>query len=72
MATNEEQEFNSKLKLLKKEFDRNEELMRQAAISYEDLMAEKDSLQSTMESLRKSRKEMRKMTSSRQAANLAD
>ncbi len=64
MATNEMRQINSKLKLLKKELNRNEELMRQAAISYEDLMAEKDSLRSTIEGLRKSRKEMRDQKSS--------
>jgi len=47
------------LKVLKKELDRNEQLMREAAISYEDLMAEKESLRSTIENLRKARKEMR-------------
>lgn len=59
MATNEVREMSSKLKVLKKELNRNEELMRQAAISYEDLMAEKESLRSTIDSLRKSRNEIR-------------
>jgi hypothetical protein len=63
MATNEERVINSRLKMLKKELDRNEELMKQAAISYEDLVAEKESLQSTIEGLRKSRKEMRERES---------
>jgi len=59
MATDEERKINSRLKSLKKELNRNEELMRQAAISYEDLMAEKEALQSTIEDLRKSRKTVR-------------
>ena len=59
MATDEERKINSKLKSLKKELNRNEELMRQAAISYEDLMAEKDALRTTIEDLRKTRKAVR-------------
>ena len=50
-----EEEFKARLKTLKKELARNEELMQEAAISYEDLVAEKESLLSTMENLRKSR-----------------
>jgi len=65
MATNEERQINSRLKVLKKELDRNEQLMREAAISYEDLMAEKESLRSTIENLRKARKEMRGVTGRR-------
>jgi len=57
-------EINSKLKLLKKELNRNEELMRQAAISYEDLIAQKESLRSTIDELRKSRKEIREQETS--------
>ena len=59
MATNEERRIQSKLKTLKKELDRNEELMRKAAISYEDLIAVKESLLSTMEDLKRTQKEMR-------------
>jgi len=54
MATNEERRIQSKLKTLKKELDRNEGLMRLAAISCEDLMAEKESLQATIQRLQKS------------------
>jgi predicted nucleic acid-binding Zn-ribbon protein len=57
--TSEERKISARLKSLKKELDRNEELMRQAAISYEDLMAERASLQSSIDSVRKSRKELR-------------
>lgn len=63
MPTNEKREIEVRLKSLKKELDRNEELMRQAAISYEDLIAEKESLISTMENLKKSRKELRELRS---------
>jgi hypothetical protein len=59
MPTNEQREIDARLRSLKKELDRNEELMKQAAISYEDLMAERDSLRSTLEDLKKSRKEIR-------------
>ena len=52
-----EENFKLRLKALRKELDRNEELMQQAAISYEDLVAEKEALQSAMENLRKSRAE---------------
>ena len=50
-----EEEFKARLRTLKKELARNEELMQEAAISYEDLVAEKEALQSAMENLRKSR-----------------
>jgi multidrug resistance efflux pump len=59
MVTNQQREIQSKLKMLRKELDRNEELMRHAAISYEDLMAAKETLQLTIDGLRKSQKEMR-------------
>jgi len=54
-----QEQINSRLKNLKKELDRNEELMRKAAISYEDLIAVKESLLSTMEDLKRTQKEMR-------------
>ena len=54
-----QEQINSRLKNLKKELDRNEELMRKAAISYEDLVAVKESLLSTMEDLKRTQKEMR-------------
>jgi len=59
MASDEARVINSKLKTLKKAFERNEELMQQAAINYEDLIAQKETLQATMEHLRKSRLEMK-------------
>jgi hypothetical protein len=59
MPSDEVRVINSKLKTLKKAFDRNEELMQQAAINYENLVAQKESLQVTMEDLRKTRAELR-------------
>lgn len=62
MATKEDHEITAQLNDLKKEIDRNEELMRQAAIAYEDLVAEKQSLQSSLEDLQKTRAEIREQT----------
>ena len=59
MAADEDRVINTKLKTLKRAFERNEELMQEAAVKYEDLMAEKETLQLTMDHLRKSRFEVK-------------
>lgn len=62
MGTNHDKEIQAKLKSLKKEYDRNEARMRQAAINYENLIAEKDALLSTITNLKKTRAERRRQT----------
>jgi len=59
MATKEQREITVRLKNLRKEIARNEELMCKAAIAYEDLVAEKQSLESNLDELQKAREEMR-------------
>lgn len=59
MGTREDSRIQTKLKNLKKEFDRNETQMREAAIHYENLVAEKESLTSAMADLKKARAEAR-------------
>ena len=60
MATIEDQEIEAKLKALHEDFDRNEELMRQAARKYEDLVAEKEMISGAIGELKKQRAEGRK------------
>jgi len=57
MGTREDREIQEKLNNLKKDMDRNEERMRKAAIDYEDLVAEKESLSAAVADLKKARAE---------------
>ena len=60
MGTREDREIQAKLKNLKKDMDRNEERMRQAAIDYESLVAQKESLSAAVEELKRERVERRR------------
>jgi len=63
MGTREDQEIQAKLRNLKKDMDRNEERMRKAAIDYEDLVAEKESLSAAVEDLKRARTDRRREVS---------
>jgi chromosome segregation ATPase len=71
MVTKEEREIKAKLKILKKGFDQNERLMREAATAYEDLLAQKETLQSSIEELRKCRAELKQQRALSSAAKIA-
>ena len=60
MGTREDREIQAKLKSLRKNIDRNEELMRKAAIDYELLVAEKETLSAAVAELKKGRTEKRR------------
>jgi hypothetical protein len=53
MAEEENREADAELESLKMELQRNEELMREAAIKYEDLVAAKETLTSAINSRRR-------------------
>lgn len=55
----EDREIQIKLKNLKKEWNRTEERMRKAAIDYEALMAERQSLSSAIAELKEMRAQAR-------------
>lgn len=57
MAKKEEFEIEAKLRSLKEDFDRNEDLMRKAAMRYEDLVAQKEDLAAAIAELRKAKGE---------------
>lgn len=63
MGTREDREIEAKLKNLRKDMDRNEEQMRKAAIDYEDLVAEKESLSAAVDDLKKARDDRRRQAS---------
>jgi hypothetical protein len=53
MAKEQNREADAELERLKMELQRNEELMREAAIKYEDLVAAKETLTSAINSRRR-------------------
>ena len=55
MTQPRDEDREAKLRQLQKQFDKNEELMRQAAIKYKDLVAAKEDLLANMAALKKSR-----------------
>lgn len=62
MPTKEDYELDgveAKLRSLKEDFERNEELMRKAAIHYEDLVAKKEDLAASIAELKRARAESR-------------
>jgi len=54
-----DRDIDVRLKQLKKEFERNEQLMRKAALDYEDLVAAKEDLATSINELKKSRTQKR-------------
>ncbi len=57
MAKKQDSEIDEQLTQLAQDFERNEQRMRKAATEYQDLIAEKESILSSMKALRKSRSE---------------
>jgi multidrug resistance efflux pump len=57
--TTHDRDFQAKLDSLKKDFDENEQQMRQAAIKYEDLIARKESLSAEIAELKKAKGTLR-------------
>lgn len=70
MGTKVDREIQSKLRTLKKDIDRNEERMRKAAIDYENLIAEKESLSAAVADLKRTQAERRQQVSQKAPGSL--